>query len=47
MILQLVFICLKSTIKTHEQCVKFVQRRRSGVFIVNLEQISHIFQVFP
>ena len=32
-------ICLKSTIKTPE--------RRSGVVIVNFEQISHIVLVFP
>ena len=36
-------ICSKLTIKTPERR----QGRRSGVFIVNFEQISHIFQVFP
>ena len=33
-------ICSKSTIKTPERC-------HSGVFIVNLEQISHVDLVFP
>ena len=35
-------ICLKLTIKTPEQR----QWRRSGVFIVNFEDISHLFLVF-
>ena len=34
-------ICSKLTIKTPER-----HRRRSGVFIVNCEQISHIVLVF-
>ena len=36
-------ICPKLTIKTPERR----QQRRSGVFIVNIEQISHIVLVFP
>ena len=35
-------ICSKLTIKTSEQC----HWRRSGVFIVNFEHISHLFLVF-
>ena len=35
-------ICSKLTIKTTDQC----QWRRFGVFIVNLEHISHLFPVF-
>ena len=35
-------ICSKLTIKTPERC----QWRRSGVFIVNFEHISHLFLVF-
>ena len=35
-------ICLKLTIKTPERC----QLRRSTVFIVNFEHISHPFLVF-
>ena len=35
-------ICSRLTIKTPEQC-----RHRCGVFIVNLEHISHLFLVFP
>ena len=39
---QLGFTNSKSTKETPEQCVKYVQSgRRSGVFIVNFEQISH------
>ena len=34
-------ICSKLTIKTPERC-----RRRSGVFIVNIEHISHLALVF-
>ena len=41
---QSVFTCSKLTIKTLEQGVKYV--RRSGVFIVNLEHISHLILVF-
>ena len=43
------FACSKSPIETAEQCVKSVQShwRRSGVFIVNFEQILHIALVFP
>ena len=36
-------ICSKLTIKTPERC----QWRRSGLFIVNFEQISHLFLLFP
>ena len=36
-------ICSKLTVKTPEQC----HWRRSGVFIANFEQISHIALVFP
>ena len=36
-------ICSKLTIKTPERR----QERRSGVFIVNFKQISHIAVVFP
>ena len=36
-------ICSKLTIKTPEQR----QWRRSGAFIVNFEQISHIVLIFP
>ena len=35
-------ICSKLTIKTPERC----QGRRSGVFIVNFEHISHLIPVF-
>ena len=35
-------ICSKLTIKTPERC----HWRRSGVFIVNFEHISHLFLVF-
>ena len=35
-------ICSKLTIKTSERR----QRRHSGVFIVNIEHISHFFLVF-
>ena len=46
--------CSKLTIETLEQGVKYVQkltiktpeRRRSGVFIVNFEHISHLVVVF-
>ena len=51
------FFCSNSTMEAPEQCVKSVQswqwrhqndiRRRSGVFIVNFEQISHIALVLP
>ena len=41
---QSAFTCSKLTIKTLEQGVKYV--RRSGVFIVNLEHISHLILVF-
>ena len=45
---QPVFTCSKLTIETLEQRVKYVQRRwrRSGMFIVNFEQISHLALVF-
>ena len=36
-------VCSKLTIKTPEQR----QWRRSGVFIVNFEHISHLVPVFP
>ena len=40
---ELVFTCSKSAIETLEQCVKYVQSYRSGVFIfVNLKHISYI-----
>ena len=35
-------LTIKLTIKTPERC----QWRRSGIFIVNFEYISHIFLVF-
>ena len=35
-------LTIKLTIKTPERC----QWRRSGIFIVNFEHISHIFLVF-
>ena len=35
-------LTIKLTIKTPERC----QWRRSGIFIVNFEPISHIFLVF-
>ena len=35
-------LAIKLTIKTPERC----QWRRSGIFIVNFEHISHIFLVF-
>ena len=38
--------CSKLTIETLEQDVKYVHWRRSGVFIVNSEHISHLVQVF-
>ena len=40
--------CSKLTIETLEQGVKYVQSqwRRSGVFIVNFEHISHLVLVF-
>ena len=40
---QLTFTCSKSTIETPE----WHKRRRSGVFIFDLENISHLFLVFP
>ena len=55
---ELTFTCSKSTLKTPEKCVKYVQsnkitktlqRRlwhRSGVFIVNFEHYSHLFLLF-
>ena len=43
-------LCSKSTIKTPEGSQKLTikkpERRRSGVFIVNIEHISHLFLVF-
>ena len=44
---QLTFTCLKLTTETLEKGVKYVQSqwRRSGVFIVNAEHISHLFIV--
>ena len=42
-ITQQAFTCSKLTIKTLKQGVK---RRRSGVFIVNFEHISHLVLVF-
>ena len=38
--------CSKLTIETLEQGVKYVHWRRSGVFIVNFEHISHLVLVF-
>ena len=38
--------CSKLTIETLEQDVKYVHWRRSGVFIVNSEHISHLVLVF-
>ena len=44
--------CSKLTIETLEQGVKYVQSlklrqcRRSGVFIINFEEISHLVLVF-
>ena len=45
---QAAIICSKLTTETLEQGVKYVQmfRRRSGVFIVNFEHISHLVLVF-
>ena len=45
---QPVITCSKLTIETLEQGVKYVQChwRRSGVFIGNLEHISHLVLVF-
>ena len=42
---QQTFTCSKSKIETPEKGVKYYQRR-SGVFIVNFEDISHLFLVF-
>ena len=42
---QPVFTCSKLTIETLEQGVKY-HCRRSGVFIVNFEHISHLVLVF-
>ena len=52
---QLTFTCSRSTTKTLEKSVKKLtiktperrQRRRSGVFNVSFENISHLFLVFP
>ena len=41
-IMQLTFTCLKLIIETLEKGV----RRRSGIFIVNFEHISHLCLVF-
>ena len=38
--------CLKLTIETLEQGLKYVQGCQSGVFIVNSEHISHLPLVF-
>ena len=48
LIAQPAITCSKLTIETLEQGVKYVQSqwRRSGVFIVNLEHISHLDLVF-
>ena len=55
---QSAFTCLNLTVETLEEGVKYVQNmltikateqrqwRRSGVFIVNFEQISHLILVF-
>ena len=54
---QLIFTCSKSTIEALEKrCEIFLkltiktperrQRHRSGVFMVNFENISHLFLVF-
>ena len=53
---QQTFTCSKSTIETFKKGVKNVQniititerrhQRRSGIFIVNFEHISHLFLVF-
>ena len=43
---QSTIICSKLTKETQEQGVKYVQRRRSGVFIINFEHISHFCLVF-
>ena len=43
---QAAFACSKLTIETLEQGVKYVQRLRSGIFIVNFEHISHLVLVF-
>ena len=40
------FTCSKLTIGTLEQGVKYVQWRRSGIFIVNFEHISHLVLLF-
>ena len=42
-------ICSKLTLKTlerHQQRLFICRRHRSGIFIVNFEQILHIFLVF-
>ena len=39
---QLTFTCSNSTIETVEKGVKYRQLRRSGVFIINFEHISHL-----
>ena len=39
--------CSKLTIETQQQGVKYVHvKRRSGVFIVNFEHISHLVLMF-
>ena len=46
---QPLFTCSKLTKETLEQSVKYVrtqQWRRSGIFIVNFEHISHLVVVF-
>ena len=55
---QLIFTCSKSTTETVEKGVKYVQkyfntskgikyvRRRSDLFIVNFEHVSHLFLLF-
>ena len=53
-IIQLIFDCLKSTIETLEKvCSKLTVKtperrhwRRSGIFIVNFNHISHFFLEF-
>ena len=47
---QLTFTCSKSTIETLEKkweiCSKLIKTlRRSGVFVINFEHISHLFSV--
>ena len=44
---QQAFTCSKSTIWSPEQCVKYVQWRNSGIFIINFEHISHVFLMIP